>query len=179
MSRLADSPRSREFRVLAWSLQPDHAHFVVEARDRFALGRGMQAVSMRLAWGVRKGSRHRGAVLDGRYHQRLLRTPREVRNAYTYVLLNARKHRAAREGGARKTPRRGAPARPSPGRMDPASSGPWFDGWRRRPPADPRAAPAAAPRTWLARTGWRRHGRIDPGEVPGRSAPPGARRGRR
>jgi hypothetical protein len=33
-----------------------------------------------------------GPVLHGRYHLRVLRTPREVRNALAYVLLNARKH---------------------------------------------------------------------------------------
>ena len=30
-------------------------------------------------------------------------------------------------------------------------------------------APVAAPRHWLLTTGWRRHGRLDPREVPGRT----------
>ena len=38
-----------------------------------------------------------GAVLAERYHVRVLRTPREVRNALAYLLLNARRH-AARAG---------------------------------------------------------------------------------
>jgi len=33
-------------------------------------------------------------VLDGRYHHRVLRTPREVRRAVAHVLLNARRHLA-------------------------------------------------------------------------------------
>jgi hypothetical protein len=85
----------------------------------------------------------------------VLRTPREVRNALGYVLLNARRH--ARRLWAEL-------------RIDPASSGRWFDGWRRkRPAAGPSAEgmPVAAPRTWLLARGWRRHGLIDPDEVPG------------
>jgi hypothetical protein len=51
----------------------------------------------------------------------------------------------------------------------PASSGRWFTGWIRRihPVLGPGPLPVAAPRTWLLAIGWRRHGRIDPSEVPG------------
>jgi hypothetical protein len=43
-------------------------------------------------------------------------------------------------------------------------------GWR-TPQARARDAPAvAAPRTWLLAVGWRRHGLIDPSEVPGTAA---------
>jgi hypothetical protein len=72
----------------------------------------------------------RGAVLDGRYHHRALGTPREVRAALAYVLLNARKH-AARPVTASEA---------SEVRVDPASSGRWFGGW-----ADREAAPPDAP----------------------------------
>ena len=50
----------------------------------------------------------------------------------------------------------------------------WFDGWR--PEAASRLQEAsgtpevAHPRTWLLRVGWRRHGLVDPGEVPGMAA---------
>jgi hypothetical protein len=52
---------------------------------------------------------------------------------------------------------------------DPASSGRWLDGWRvDTGPPDPVDTREVAPaRTWLLRTGWRRHGLIDPAEVPG------------
>jgi hypothetical protein len=55
-------------------------------------------------------------------------------------------------------------------RLDEASSGRWFDGWRRalasrEPPLElPEVSP---PRTWLLSIGWRRHGLIDPAELPG------------
>jgi hypothetical protein len=95
-------------------------------------------------------------VLLGRYHARALRTPREVRNAIAYVLLNARKHWTERTGDV------------PPVRLDEASSGAWFSGWSQR--LQPSHGPpcVTTPRTWLLRVGWRRHGLIDPAEVPGR-----------
>jgi hypothetical protein len=101
-------------------------------------------------------------VLADRYHLRILRTPREVRNALTYVLLNARKHWRERHDAL------------PPVRVDAASSGRLFDGWRRVPgsresPVEPLGSPEVAPpRTWLLSLGWRRHGVVDPAEVPGR-----------
>ena len=149
-----------DFRVCQFSIQGNHLHLVVEAAGKDALGRGMKALSARVARAVHRVFRRRGPVLYGRYHLRILRTPREVRNALAYVLLNARKHWCERRGS------------PPPVRLDRASSGVWFDGWRRaptRPPPDERPAVAVA-HTWLLRRGWRRHGLIDPAEVPGFAA---------
>jgi hypothetical protein len=101
-------------------------------------------------------------MLHGRYGLRILRTPREVRRALAYVLLNARKHWRERHQAL------------PPVRVDEASSGRWFDGWRRvpssrEPPTGPPESPEVAPpRTWLLSVGWRRHGLVDPAEVPGR-----------
>src|SRR5262249_10954475 len=98
-----------------------------------------------------------GPVVFGRYHLRLLRTPREVRNALAYVLLNVRKHWRQRCGS------------PPPVRLDAASSGAWFDGWKRIPPSaePPDLRAVARPRTWPLVKGWRRHGLVDPAETPG------------
>jgi REP element-mobilizing transposase RayT len=152
-----------EFRVLHYSVQANHLHLLVEAAGKEALGRGMKAISARVARAVHRAFGLAGAVLHGRYHLRVLRTPREVRNALAYVLLNARKHWKQRRGEA------------PPVRLDEASSGRWFEGWRRKPPSreppgDAQAGPreVARPRTWLLVAGWRRHGLIDPAEVPGR-----------
>jgi REP element-mobilizing transposase RayT len=147
-----------EFRLVEYSIQTDHVHALVEAESREALARGMKAIGARLARAVNRIFRRRGPVLAARFHLRVLRSPREVRNALAYVLLNARRH-AAKRGRARV----------AAVRIDPASSGAWFDGWRCGTPRPPeRASPVALARTWLLRVGWRRHGLIDPGEVPGR-----------
>ena len=148
-----------DFRVVHYSVQGDHVHLLVEAAGKTALGRGMKSVSVRLVGAVHRAFGLEGPVMLGRYHVRVLRTPREVRNALRYVLLNGRKHWRDRYPRARV---------PAP-RLDPASSGRWFDGWRRTPwPRTPPDVPEVAPaRFWLSTIGWRRHGRIDPAEVPG------------
>jgi REP element-mobilizing transposase RayT len=147
------------FRVVHYSVQRTHVHLLVEAAGKEALGRGMKAVATRLALAIQRVFGRRGRVLFGRYWLRLLRTPREVRHALAYVLLNARKHWFERH--------RAAP----PVVLDEASSGRHFDGWTRDPPgqrgAPEEAAEVAAPHTWLLARGWRRHGAIDPAEVPG------------
>jgi hypothetical protein len=99
-------------------------------------------------------------VLDGRYHHRSLRSPREVRRALAYVLLNARRHLQKQRRAAGRAV------------LDGASSARWFDGWRPEVASrlldapEPRRPEVARPRTWLLRIGWRRLGRIDPGELP-------------
>ena len=155
---LARASERGDFRVAHYSVQRDHVHLIVESAGRNALASGMKSLGSRLAFAVNRVFGRSGPVLDGRYHLHLLRTPREVRNALAYVLLNARKHWRQR--------RRSAP----PPRIDEASSGRWFDGWRRSltPAHRPTGPPEiATPHTWLLSRGWRRHGLIDPAEVPG------------
>jgi REP element-mobilizing transposase RayT len=148
-----------DFRVCHYSVQRDHVHMLVEAAGKESLARGMKAVAARLARAVNRVFRRTGPVLFGRYHLRALRTRREVRNALAYVLLNVRKHWRQQYGS------------PPPVRLDAASSGAWFDGWKRSPPTvgRPGLHGVAPPRTWLLAKGWRRHGLIDPAETPGRA----------
>ena len=151
----------RGFRLVHYSLQDNHAHLVVEARSKDALARGMKAVAARLARAVNRIAGRKGRVLADRYHVRLLPTPREVHNALRYVLLNARRH-AAKAGSKLR----------GPVRLDPASSSHWFEGWKYRVPSDASAArahlrPVARAKTWLLAVGWRRHGLLDPADVPG------------
>jgi len=142
------------FRVVHYSLQSNHVHLIVEAVDRTALGRGMIAAGARLARAVNRVFGRRGPVLADRYHLRVLKTPREVRNVLRYVLLNARRHASRLTGAVR---------------LDPASSARWFDGWTRvgLEAASAGARPVASARSWLLCLGWRRHGSIDPADVPG------------
>jgi hypothetical protein len=141
-------------RVVEYAIQDDHLHLLIEADDRRALARGMKAIGTRVARAVNRVLRRSGPVLRDRYHLRVLRTPLEVRRALAYVVLNARKRLGRRA--------------PRVGRADPASSGPWFSGWRDGVVAPARSpAPVAQALTWLLRVGWRRHGLLDPSEVPG------------
>lgn len=145
------------FRLVHYSLQRDHVHLLVEADGPAALARGMISIGARLARAVNRVFRRRGAVLADRFHHRVLRTPREVRNALGYVLLNFRKHAVA-------AGRAGSGAIVL---LDPASSARWFAGWTRAFARTPERGPVAPARSWLLRLGWRRHGAIDPRETPG------------
>lgn len=141
-----------DFRVCHFSVQRDHVHLIVEARDRAALSRGMRGLVIRIAKGINSAlGRRRGRIWGDRYHVRPLATPREVRNALAYVLLNHRKHGT--------TPRV----------LDRCSSAAWFDGWRdaRVFPPSGVVCPVAPPRTWLLERGWRRHRLIGLEEAPG------------
>jgi putative transposase len=154
----------RDFRLVHYSLLGNDAHLIVEAQDRDALGRGMKAIGVRLARAVNRIAGRSGRVLAGRYHHRVLATPREVHRSLRYVLLNARHHTAT----ARKVLNEAV-------RLDPASSARWFDGWKRKATVtggatsatSHRPPPVARARTWLLNVGWRRHGLLDPADVPG------------
>jgi REP element-mobilizing transposase RayT len=147
-----------EFRLVHYSIQGNHVHLIVEANNEDALGRGMKALGSRLARAVNRIFRRSGPVLADRYHVRMLETPREVRNALAYVLLNARRHAAA---AGRALSRAFA--------IDPASSGRWFDGWNGGVGKhSPEWIPVALPRSWLLGVGWKRGGLLDPNGIPGR-----------
>ncbi len=151
------------FRVVHFSIQKNHLHFMVEAHDTRFLSRGMLGLAVRLARALNRELKVTGSVWGERYHARDLKTPREVRHTIVYVLMNAKKHGSRIAG------------------LDPCSSAAWFDGIRREledvaphpePPECGSSArsPVAQARTWLARIGWRRHGLVAPTERPHREA---------
>ncbi|MBI4700291.1 MAG: transposase [Deltaproteobacteria bacterium] len=147
---LAAASRS-DFRLLHFSVQTNHIHLLVEAHDALALSRGIRGLVIRTARAVNRARGRHGPLWKERYHQRVLRTPREVRHALVYVLHNWKKHVEGACG------------------LDPCSSAAWFDGWSGHPAIAPPAevtTPVVAPRTWLAGKGWRRHGSIAPTEAP-------------
>jgi len=140
-------------RVVHFAVMGDHLHLIVEAHDKTALARGMQGLAIRVARAINRGERA-GKVFRDRYHAVALDSPRRVRNAIAYVLLNSSRH----AHHARETPW-----------VDPFTSGAWFDGWAGAigvlGAEEP--CPVAAPRTWLLGVGWRRLRLIRPDEVPG------------
>src|SRR5262249_56099963 len=78
------------FRIVHLSIQGTHVHLIVEAESRIKLARGMQsfqisaAKHLNRAYSERTGTRRRGQVFVDRYHARILKTPREVRNCIAY-----------------------------------------------------------------------------------------------
>jgi REP element-mobilizing transposase RayT len=144
------------FRVVHFSVQDNHLHLLVEANDKRELTRGMRGLAVRAAHGINRALGRRGRVFAERYHARELTRPRAVRHALVYILHNHRKHGVSLAW------------------LDACSSARSFDGWRRDVLLDvARAGPdraelrdVAAPKTWLASTGWRRAGLLGIDESP-------------
>jgi REP element-mobilizing transposase RayT len=145
-------------RLVHWSAQRDHLHLIVEPDSQKALSRGVQGLCIRLAKSLNRVFGRRGRVFADRYHGVPLRSPRQTRNALAYVLLNTRHHAVSRGD-------------PPSRALDPCSSSPCFEGWTlpRRPTLGYWSDTVSPASTWLLRAGWRHHGLIDPGEVPGRT----------
>src|SRR5262249_32939837 len=142
------------FRLCHYAILNDHLHFLVEGRDRNALSRGIQGLLVRVAKTLNKLWSRRGKLFADRYHDRILKTPREVRHAIRYVLQNAHKHPACgRVLGA----------------LDTFTSAPWFDGFRETIVVRGLEAiirPVTDARTWMLTIGWRRHGLLSVLELP-------------
>jgi putative transposase len=141
------------FRVIHFSIQQDHAHFIVEGDEARRARGGVHGLAIRLALAVNRVLGRKGKVVGDRYHARPLTTPRQMRTSMVYVLLNFRKHLRA------------------PACIDPRSSGQHFSGWQVAPVATEVAPATFQPGTWMARVGWQLAGgplRVD--EHP--AAPP-------
>jgi len=141
------------FRICQFSVQTNHVHLIVEARDKHHLSKGVRGLAIRLAFAVNRALHRRGSVWGDRYHARALRTPREMRHGFVYVLANWKKHVRGAKG------------------FDPCSSAWWFEGWQVPPSSGPPGGeqaepPICAAREWLSTTGWKRHGLVSADERP-------------
>ena len=143
------------FRLVEFSIQSNHLHFVAEADTNASLSRGLQGLKVRIARGLNRLWNLKGSRFPDRYHLRVLGALREVRNVLNYVLNNARHHGHRYPG------------------VDPFSSGPSFSGWSTAPPHHfPHNIPLPAPlllptpHSWKLTRGWRTHGRLDPNGNP-------------
>ena len=137
------------FRLIHFAILNDHLHLICEAEDRNSLRRGVQGLAIRIARALNRLWHRKGKVFADRYHDHVLRCPREVRNALAYVMRNAHHHAA--EGRMVKVPHP----------IDLYSSAPWFDGFAERftiRNLDITIRPVADPTTWLLKIGWRQHG---------------------
>ena len=139
------------FRVTHWSIQRNHIHLIVEASGKHSLARGMQGLLIRIAKRLNKLWKRSGRVFGDRYHHRVVKTAREVRNLICYVLHNSRRHGSTAEGPCGW------------------SSAFWFDGWLERPElptlSDP-DPPVARAKTALLGWVWKRDGLISLDECP-------------
>jgi putative transposase len=153
------------FRIVHISIQKTHVHLLVEAAHQTALSRGMQAFQISAAKHIngvvsmRRTERRRGSVFPDRFHQTIIKSPRQARRALAYVLNNWRKHGEDR-GRSWK--------------VDRYSTAVLFAGWKERAEPFLGDSPAAydplivyLPQTWLLKTGWKeKHPLVSLYEVP-------------
>jgi hypothetical protein len=155
-SDLNSSPRfatGGDFQVVHYSIQSNHLHLLIEARDKRRMRSGVSGLVIAFAKRLNELlERATGKVWGDRYHARDLTTPSEVRNALVYVLQNFKKHA-------------GATVRPAA--VDRFSSAACFPGWAAtiRVALDALWRPPE-PRTWLLGAGWTRLGLLSPNEKP-------------
>ena len=121
--------RRGKLRVVHFAILSNHLHLIVEAPDRTALSRGLQALEIRMARALNASLKRTGPVFADRFHAHILKTPTEVSRARRYVLENAAIHAA----------RAGQPPGPRHGLSSVTM-----------------ADCASSPGTWLLSTGWRR-----------------------
>ena len=84
-SSLAAAAGRFGLRVIAFSIQGNHLHFIVEANDTEALSRGMQGLCIRMVKALNAMMRRSGRVFADHYHSRLLRSPSETVSAIAYA----------------------------------------------------------------------------------------------
>jgi hypothetical protein len=140
--------RRTSFRVVHFSIQPNHLHLLVEGGSKRTLAAGLRGLGVWIARRVNEARGRRGRVIADRYHAHPLVTPLEVRRAIVYVLQNHLHHQ------------------PSHRLVDENSSARWFSGWAHPLPPPDTPSPVLPPATWLLETGWKRHGLIHFHERP-------------
>lgn len=124
-----------DFRMVHYSVQSNHMHWICEASNREALTCGVHGSKVRIAKTLNGYLGRKGPMFADRYHDRILRSPREMHGTYKYVFGNSNHHGMQHSDG-----------------LDPCSSARWFHGER--------PSPLPSAQTWLASKGWRLWGPI-------------------
>lgn len=83
--------RKKGLRIIHYSVQSNHVHFIIEADNNQLLERGMRSLTVTLVKGINKGR-----VQLQRFHLHVLRSLKEARNAVHYVCFNEQKHTGRR-----------------------------------------------------------------------------------
>lgn len=80
--------RETGFKLLAFVIMPDHMHLVLALAGQTICGRVMQLIKGRFANRYNRSAGQTGRLWQERYHERALRSERELLAAIEYVHLN-------------------------------------------------------------------------------------------
>lgn len=91
LKRAILNSRKKGLRILHYSVQLNHVHFILEADTREKFISGLRSLTVTIVRGM-----NRGAVQKERYHLHVLRCPKETKNAVKYVCFNEERHSGKR-----------------------------------------------------------------------------------
>lgn len=94
LQALGDARQRLGVRLTQFSVQANHIHLIVEARDTPSLSRAMKGLAVRLARRINQVMGRKGPVFPDRYHAHVLRSPTQALNAARYVRDNSKRHAA-------------------------------------------------------------------------------------
>ncbi len=87
LKRAILNSRKKGLRIIHYSVQSNHIHFIIEAENNRKLESGMRSLTVTMAKGLA-----RGKVQLQRFHLHVLKSLRETKNAVRYVVFNEQKH---------------------------------------------------------------------------------------
>lgn len=83
--KAAEAAKAFGLRIVEFSVLSNHIHLLVETDSNKHLERGMKSLTIRLAKNLK-------VKFKERFHLRLVKTARQLKNTILYVLTNAAKH---------------------------------------------------------------------------------------
>ncbi len=82
-----------DLKILHFSVQSNHIHLIIEVESSEILTSAMKSFCRTLSGKIRANSKHKvSKIFKHRHHTHTLKTPREVKLALKYVLMNGAKH---------------------------------------------------------------------------------------
>jgi REP element-mobilizing transposase RayT len=82
--------------VIYYALQTNHIHLIIEAASNEILTKGMRSLTITFAKRIQKLKQTHETIQLERYHLHVLKCPKEVGNAISYVLNNEAHHSGLR-----------------------------------------------------------------------------------
>jgi REP element-mobilizing transposase RayT len=80
-------------RIIHFSVQRDHIHFLIEAQNKTQLGQSMRVLSISLTKRLSQVLKKKIKALKTRYHLHILESLKEINNVANYIKNNGQKHR--------------------------------------------------------------------------------------
>jgi REP element-mobilizing transposase RayT len=80
-------------RIIHFTVQRDHIHFLIESQNIKQLGQSMRALSISLTKRFSRVLNRKIKALKTRYHLHILESLKEIKNVANYIKNNGKKHR--------------------------------------------------------------------------------------